>query len=264
VGDDLWRFDSRGGRWDLLEEETWSLDYGPRAKRPGSRLLGSFAVVDDHAYLFGGLAVLEPEFVLRALNDFWRYHVPSGRWELIHPDTGWCNFAHYPSHPPIRGAHSMVALGHDLYLFGGWPGTVPVFTVNDLWRYDTLAHKWEQCSPWRNQSRGAGYGPDASYPGSRYCANLFAHGDALYLFSGRDTGARSPEFFNDLWRYEPDRDLWTLLQPTDPGGFDAAAQVPAARYGSGHASLDDHLYLFGGHNGTWTGVERNGQVQNFL
>ena len=152
----------------------------------------------------------------------------------------------------------MVALGQDIYLFGGWPGTVPVFTTNDLWRYDTLAGQWEQRSPWRDQSRGAGYGRDAVYPGSRYCANLFAHGGSLYLFSGRDTGARSPEFFNDLWRYEPARDLWTLLQPTDSDtGFDAPAQVPAARYGSGHTSLGDHLYLFGGHNGTWTGVERN-------
>jgi N-acetylneuraminic acid mutarotase len=151
VGNDLWRFDPVEGAWALLEEDDWSLDFGPRAARPGARMLASFTVVGDWAYLFGGLAVLEKGFVLRAVNDLWRYHVPGRRWEMLHPDTGWANFANAPSRPPIRGAHSAAALGTDLYIFGGWPGTVPTFTVNDLWRYDSVTGAWEQRSPWRSR-----------------------------------------------------------------------------------------------------------------
>ncbi len=154
-------------RWTLLEEDDWSLRYDEGAWRPGARLLASFAVVGDYAYLFGGVTVLERGFVLRALNDFWRYHVPTGGWEMIHPDTGWCNFVNRPSHPPIRGVHTAVAVGTDIYIFGGWPGTVPVFTVNDLWRYDTVPGSWEQHSPWRSREQGAGYDAGADYPGSR-------------------------------------------------------------------------------------------------
>lgn len=258
VGNDLWRFDPATGTWDLLEEDDWSLRYGDEARRPGARLLASFAVVGDWAYLFGGLAVLEQGLVLRALNDFWRYHVPTGRWELIHRDTGWCNFVNRPSHRPIRGAHGAAVIGSDIYVFGGWPGTVPTFTVNDLWCYDKLTGRWEQRSPWRGREQGAGYGAGTDHPRARYCANLFAHGDALYLFSARDTGEKDPEFFNDLWCYDPAADRWTLLHPDDGGtDFSAGATYPAARYGSGYAVLGDYLYLFGGHNGIETGVERN-------
>ena len=257
-GDDLWRFDPSRQRWELLEEDSWSLAYGPDAERPGSRFLGAWSVVGEFAYLFGGLAVLEPGFVLRALNDLWRLHVPTGRWELIHPDTGWCNFANRPSHPPIRGGHRMVAVDQYLYLFGGWPGTVPVFTVNDLWRFDTGSARWDQCRPWQGAAHDAGYTSTATYPGPRYCFNLWEHDGTLVLFSGRDTGAKEPEFFNDLWRYEPERDRWTLLYPSDGHtDFGLRAGVPAGRYGSGHTRLGDYAYLFGGHNGTATRVERN-------
>jgi len=257
-GSDLWRFDPRLEEWTLLEADDWSLDYGPRAQRPGARLLASFSVVGDYAYLFGGVAVLEQGFVLRSLNDFWSYHVPTGRWEMIHPDTGWCSFVNTPSHPPIRGAHRSAPIGSDVYVFGGWPGTSPVFTVNDLWRFDTVAGKWEQRSPWRSREEGAGYGASATYPGPRYCAHLGAHSGALYLFSGRDTGEKNPEFFNDLWRYDPTTDRWDLLHPDDAGtDFSASSTYPPGRYGSGHAVLGDNLYIFGGHNGTETAVERN-------
>ena len=164
VGNDLWRFDATVESWSLLDEDNWSLRYDEGVERPGARMLASFSMVGDYAYLFGGLSVLEEGFVLRALNDFWRYHVPTGRWELIHPDTGGCNFVNSPSHPPIRGVHGAAVIGSDIYVFGGWPGTAPVFTVNDLWRYDTSTGRWEQRSPWRGREGGAGYGKGASYP----------------------------------------------------------------------------------------------------
>jgi N-acetylneuraminic acid mutarotase len=149
-------------------------------------------------------------------------------------------------------------IGRYIYIFGGWPGTVPVFTVNDLWRYDTVTGDWEQLSPWRCREQGAGYSRGAVYPGSRYCANFWTYQGRLYLFSGRDTGQKSPEFFNDLWCYDPVDTCWTLINPdrqsTDTGNKEA---IPAARYGSGYSVLGEYLYLFGGHSGIETCVERN-------
>ena len=260
VANDLWRFELLEERWTLLEEDDWSLRYDDGAQRPGARLLASFSVIGEYAYLFGGLAMLERGFVVRALNDFWRYHVPTGRWEMIHPNTGWCNFLSRSGHPPIRGAHGAAVIGSHLYIFGGCPFTAPTFTVNDLWRYDTAIGRWEQLSPWRSPEQEAGYGVQASYPGPRYCANLFAHGGQVYVFSGRDldkTGVRDavlfnsgPEFFNDLWRYDPGADRWVLVHPHDGGTeFGPAATYPAGRYGSGHSVSGDDFYLFGGYDG---------------
>jgi N-acetylneuraminic acid mutarotase len=260
AANDLWCFDQAADIWTLLESDDWSQPGQEGAQRPGARLLASFTVIGDDAYLFGGLALLERGFVVRALNDLWRYHLPSGRWELIHPHTGWCGFLNRPSHPPIRGAHGAAAIGHHLYIFGGCPFTAPTFTVNDLWRYDTLGRQWEQLSPWRSLEEDSGYDEHATYPGPRYCANFFEHGGSLYLFSGRDldkTGRKDavlfdqgPEFFNDLWRYDPRTDGWTQLHPDVGGdGPQSGAAYPSARYGSGHAVLGNDFYLFGGYDG---------------
>lgn len=75
TGDDLWRYDLQSEGWTLLEADRWSLEFGPRSDRPGSRLLGSFSVVGDYAYLFGGLnCFMGPHQAGYSLplNDLWR------------------------------------------------------------------------------------------------------------------------------------------------------------------------------------------------
>jgi N-acetylneuraminic acid mutarotase len=268
VANDLWRFDPAEGEWQLLEPDDGGLDYSHRAARPGGRLLACTWAVGDNVYLFGGLTILEHGQFGRALNDLWRYHAPSGRWEQVHPDTGWCNFVNRPSHPPIRIAAGAAAIGERLYVFGGTPYTAPTFTVNDLWCYDAGPGCWEQLSPYHLPRQGAGYDSQAIYPGPRYCANLFAHGEMLYLFSGRDLdksgerdvvlGGTGPEWFNDLWRYDPATNAWTLLHPDEPlGGYGAGTTYPAPRYGSGHAVDGDDFYLFGGYCSLNAGKDRN-------
>ena len=34
----------------------------------------------------------------------------------------------------------------------------------------------------------------------------------LYLWGGRDSQGRAPEFYNDLWEYDPDGGAWTCIQ----------------------------------------------------
>jgi N-acetylneuraminic acid mutarotase len=269
VGNDLWRFDPPTETWTCLAADDGSLAYHAGLSRPGGRLLASCWVVGDDVYLFGGLTILEHGQIGRALNDLWRYHAASGGWEQLHPDTGWCNFVNRPSHPPIRIGAGAAAIGQRLYVFGGAPYISPAFTTNDLWCYDTVSGGWEQLSPWRGPQHGAGYDATARYPGPRYCANLVAHGQALYLFSGRDLdksgerdvvlGGTGPEWFNDLWRYDPGRNAWDLLQPDDPSAqsFSAGAAYPAARYGSGHVVCGDSFYLFGGYCSRAGGQDRN-------
>jgi len=246
VGDDLWRFDHASESWLELEPDIGSLDYGPGARRPGARFGGTFSAVGDRAYLFGGLSILAPEFLIKGVNDCWQYDIPGGFWKLIHPDNGWCQHLAEGGgdRPPIRGGHAAAAIGERLYIFGGWSGSVPLIYSNDLWELDTTTGQWQMLWPTVQLDQGAGCRAGSRCPRPRFGACLFAHAGSLYLFGGRDDEflEREPaRFFNDLWRFSVEEQRWHIVHPdTD------AAEFPAARYAAGSAVAGDSFYLFGG------------------
>lgn len=255
VLDDLWKYDTLSGKWTNLHPNDGLREYGSAAKYPGARVLPSLSVVGDCAYLFGGLTVIEKKFVTRALNDLWRYDIEKDKWELLSPDTGVVTYDSRPTYPSCRCATSSGVIGTSIYIFGGWPGVVPVFLLNDFWRYDTVKDHWEQIHPHDGSRK---YDSSAIYPGTRYCAASGVYGNNFYLFSGRDTNHRQPEFFNDLWQYDTKLAKWTLLHPDDASkDFGPSASYPAGRYGSMFASVGSKFFLFGGHNMEPIPTERN-------
>ena len=50
---------------------------------------------------------------------------------------------------------------------------------------------------------------------------------------------RSPQFYNDLWTFDPKQNRWERLHRNGETG-------PAVRYGMGHARIGKHWYVFGG------------------
>ena len=84
------------------------------------------------------------------------------------------------------------------------------------------------------------------WPPMRYCPVMTSWEDRLYLWGGRDTDDRDPEFYNDLWEYDPASRKWTCIQERDADD----AGRPSPRYGLAHGRVRDQWYLFGGFGGT--------------
>ena len=126
--------------------------------------------------------------------------------------------------PPGTAGWGRIALGDEsLYLMGGHGA----MTHAQLWTYGAPAGKWEYLGPASNGRDG--------WPPKRYCPVLAGWNGRLYLWGGRDSQGRAPEFFNDLWEYDPDRGAWTCIQENRA---DDVAR-PSPRYGLGYAVIGD-------------------------
>jgi N-acetylneuraminic acid mutarotase len=192
--------------------------------------------VGDRFYLFGGQCALRPGFGKNTLtlNDLWSYDPAGRRWRLLeaHDDRA----LKTPSssdgdRPSGLAAPCMAALGRHLYLFGGFSIWPEVYS-DQLWRYDTVAERWERLGPDSDAH--------APWPRKRYAAPLLGLEDRLYLFGGRDCDGN--DFFNDIWQFDLKSGGWTLLEenrPDDPG-------VISPRYALGHGLIGHHWYLFAG------------------
>jgi len=120
------------------------------------------------------------------------------KWQRITPDAG----------PAAREDHTWTVDGDGryAYLFGGRDGEKE---FGDLWRYDLQRDTWKRLAP-----KGAA-------PASRFGHSaVWAEGHGLVIFAGQ----RGPDFFDDLWVFDPDQRRWRVLP--------ARGQVPKRRYGS--------------------------------
>ena len=150
----------------------------------------------------------------------------------------------------------------NLWLFGGF---FNYNSFNDLWRYDpdTSLWTWMRGSNMTDQ-RGVygikGTPAVANRPGARYNSISWtdSSGD-FWLFGGGGYDSNGDlGLLNDLWRYNPDTNLWTWMSgdnETDQFGVYGTKgtaspnNVPGARWDS--ASWTDNsgnLWLFGGRN----------------
>lgn len=257
---DLWTYDPAANRWRVLEPDTGAQGFDPAADRPCARMLPAWVEVNGIFYLFGGLCILGEGWKFTLLNDLWAYDPAAARWELLEPDDG--TLLEYPDcigndRPTTIGGFGCAGLGNRIYLFGGWghraplPPTVETAVLSrQLWCYDTQRRAWQRPTP------------TGTWPPKRYVSAMTAWGDKLYIWGGRDTQDRDPQFYNDLWEYHPAAGRWTCLQPNRPGAPDR----PSARYGMGSARIGDRWYIFGGFgpDGDFLPEEVNGPQLNDL
>lgn len=110
--------------------------------------------------------------------------------------------------PAAREDHTWTVAGDgtSAYLFGGRAGRAE---FNDLWRYDLASDEWTELEP------------TGTPPAPRFGHTaVWREGVGLVIWSGQ----AGPDFFADIWAYEPGTDAWRELPP--------AGDVPPARYGS--------------------------------
>eukprot|EP01119_Soliformovum_irregulare_P004949 TRINITY_DN1616_c0_g1_i4.p1 TRINITY_DN1616_c0_g1~~TRINITY_DN1616_c0_g1_i4.p1 ORF type:complete len:1417 (+),score=326.72 TRINITY_DN1616_c0_g1_i4:457-4251(+) len=190
-------------------------------------------------YLFGGINGSN------VLDDFWTFSLASKNWTWI----GGANAPSKGDYPAARCACMTWTIGNQFFLFGGRLFD-PLNVLNDLWRYDESG--WTRLSSGSNSGQYGIRGiPDASnLPPPRYGAVSWTSYNALYLFSGDNSGS-----YNDLWKYHIASGWWTWV-----GGSNTTNQIgvlgnkgspdinniPSSRSAAMISQTSDAVYLMGG------------------
>lgn len=262
---DLWTYDPRANEWDAIEADDGATGFDASADRPCTRILPAWVGVDDTLYLFGGLSILRQGWQHTQLNDLWAYHPTEHRWEMCEPSDG--TLLEEPDgtghgRPTTIAGFGCAVVGSAIYVYGGWGHRPPLPPTQDtavlsrqLWCYDTRSRSWRNIpAPADPRSE--------EWPAKRYVMAMTAWEGKLYIWGGRDTQDRDPQFYNDLWEFDPAGQRWRCLQENDPG----ASGRPSARYGMGSARVGDRWYILGGFGpqGDFRPEEVNGPQLNDL
>ena len=191
--------------------------------------------LDVKFYLFGGLSVLSAGWEIRLMNDFWVYDPQTVQWTQLEPDDG--RVLNHPTQvdgkrPSAVAAMEAAVIGQTIYFQAGWGGySGKVVLSPQLWAYHVGRQQWELL--------GDGRVDASEWPAKRYCSHVTSWQGKLYQWAGRDTQDRSPQFYNDLWVFDPQKSRWERLMPNLDIG-------PSARYAAGEARVGPSWYIFGG------------------
>jgi gliding motility-associated-like protein len=273
---DLWKYDVVSNLWTWVKGPGTVNQAPVRGTKgvpninntPGARSRGFFTWTDLNGdlWLFGG-AHTGPW----ALNDLWRYHIPTNEWTWMSGSTIWTDPGHYGTIlipdslncPPVRknGSCSWVDNMGNLWLFGGKGYMVH---YNDLWKYDIVTNEWSWMHGSNIGNQLGIYGtqnvPDpANTPGAREVYAHWKDSDGnFWLFGGwGDIG-----YYNDLWKFDVQSLQWTWVsgpnstnQPTVDTGqcLPSVNSIPAGREAGPMCWIGkcDMMFLYGGNTATF-------------
>jgi len=176
---DLWCYHTTENRWERIGDAPGGL--------PGPRYGTRMACVGDCLYLFGGSREKGP-----TLNDLYQFLPEQQRWKRLEESSG--------ERPSARYAPAFIAIGKQIYLFGGGDGKGGY--LNDLYTYGPSADRWEKLAP-----RG-------DVPTPRGCPlPLGLDENRIYLFSGAQSAAQFGSWINgDLHAYDIRENTFTRLR----------------------------------------------------
>lgn len=159
---------------------------------------------------------------------------------------------------PRAGPVSWIDGNGNFWLFGGQNQQNAAF--NDLWEYNPTSNLWTWMSGSSAPEATGVYGTKgspsaANVPAARYGAVSWTDASGkLWLFGGANNTPNA--FYNDLWRFDPNSNLWTWMSgsstPFAGGvygveGVASAGNVPGARNGAvSWSDGNGNLWLFGG------------------
>jgi hypothetical protein len=185
---------------------------------PAARSSHALAAVGSKLYLFGG----EQQPRVPLPDTTYCYDIETGTWEAL--STTGCS-------PGPRIAASMVAVGPQLFLYGGRTGIdMGEGAKSDLYVFDTPSHQWQPVAVSADspQPPARSYHAMAADPGS----------GKLYVFGGCGSSGR----LSDLWAYDINSATWQQLPSSDAVAARGGSVIVAAADGQ-------QLYVLGGFNG---------------
>lgn len=272
----LWKYNPSINQWAWINGDTAVLKavYGIKgiasaANKPGTINSVEWTDASGNFWLYG--------------NVLWKYNLSTDRWIWVHGDTVKTTTVYglkgVPNSINTPGTRENVTAWTDasgkFWLFGGY-GTVSTAynyglinynddNLNDLWNYDPATNLWT----WVHgdtvlNASGAVGTISIAAPGNRPGARLNAVSwtDAsgnFWLFGGYKRYVYSQPSgltFNDLWKYDRARNLWTCYNTTSYNvaqdsfsvrGVESPNTKPGSRYGAtGWIDTSGSLWMFGG------------------
>jgi N-acetylneuraminic acid mutarotase len=152
-------------------------------------------------------------------NELWSFDPASKTWEQLQPQG---------AIPPVRNVHGTTwdSQRELMWIFGGKSGNFDE-GLNDLWKYDPAANRWEQIprsDPWP--------------PPRQDLSLLFIPLDGkLYMHGGWTASDHGANFFNDLWQFDPDTATWQEM---------SAPEQNRMRHAAVWDPIREQMLIFGG------------------
>ncbi len=290
---DLWRYNTTTNQWTWMKGSNsvnQAGTYGPLYvalpfTTPGARY-GGVTWVDSNndLWLFGGFG-MPGSGPPGHLNDLWKYETATNQWAYmsgsqLSGQTGDYGTKGMPAPTNQPGGRMFPSAWTDangtFWLFGGlgYPATVPVGYLNDLWSYNTTSNMWTYMSGSSLSNEFGTYGTltipsPTNNPGGRYsAAAVYDNGGRLWLFGGNGYGqSTGTGMLNDVWRYTPGTDEWTWMKGSNAVdqigvygtmGISAPANSPGGRrYNAAWISTNDDFWIFGSYGYPNNNTEEN-------
>lgn len=244
-------------------------EYGAPSHHPGTRY-GSQLFVDTsgNPWVFGGHGY--DESTLTTLNDLWSFDDTTKLWiwesgakQGSYSNYGTLGVPDTANEPPKRlMATNWTDSQGRFWMFGGKPDIASSQPYNDLWMYDPSTQIWTWMHGSDTLGGSGNYGTlgiasASNVPGSREKAISWVDATGqLWMFGGQGHGSIGVGFLNDLWKFNPNTNLWTWVSGDNTTnasgnygtmGVSGSTNMPGARSESqGWVGANGDLWLFGG------------------
>jgi hypothetical protein len=202
----------------------------------------------------------------------WKFDPASSSWTWVtgtnkvneSPQHSWSGVAEDDFTPGSRvECASWTGTDGSMWLFGGIYGrSYPEGCFNDLWKFDPKSKRWAWIRGSNNRDDPGVYGtPGIPSVNNNPCARCGAttwrdNAGDFWLFGGTRSARFTTETLNDLWKFDPMINQWTLIrgsnQTGQPGvygtmGVPDPGNTPGGRQMAlGWTRPDGTLWLFGG------------------
>jgi len=200
----------------LAQGGQWQEDHP--ANSPGARYGHTLITIDNHVFLFGGIAENNPE----PLNDCWEY--VSDSWSQV-----------FASNPPAgRAYHSAAVVGGKMVIFGGVDKNGQ--PLNGAWEFDPVGQTWQQI-------------PAANPPPARSDHIMTNVNGNLVVIGGIGSDGQP---LDDTWMFDAVASSWTK-RSNFPGGHGGSYGATAMAVGNKAilTGIGNQAYSFNMVTDTW-------------
>jgi hypothetical protein len=216
-----------------------------------SRRSMAMAAAGDRLICFGGVGAAGTESILDVTDQCWSFDTTRMAWVAVPRSEPW---------PEARRCSGFISTAAGVWLWGG-SGIAPAGSgvrhtfLNDSWLFDAATNTWRLQRDSDDHLASPTAEHEDRYPSTRYTPVMAAVKHGTLLFSGYTEDRLGRRKLNDAWLHRGG--AWTRVAETGVEGYDARADRPGIRYGSGSASDGENAFVFGGfsddgdHNDIW-------------
>lgn len=291
---DLWKFDIISFEWTWISGDDLAnqgavlgaLGESSASFRPGGRAAANQWVDSDGiVWIFGGQGYDKFGISSEYLNDLWSYNPTTNEWTWesgsdFANSTGSYNEKGLSSDQYVPGArwqsNGWIDGENTLWMYGGnFPNQISTGNYSDFWKYETSSGEWTWISGYNATVNADQFGLYGSFddglsphPGARIGALRWTDQDGNFWMQGGSLQTKSDfGFFNDLWKYDTEKEFWAYLGGNTKLDFNDgvygskgvgnALNEPKNRWhGASWTGEDGKLWFFGGihHNQAINGV----------